>query len=54
MESSRKRKSALDYVENKAETELRRRKLAALEEHADFSFTIGPEKEVCFRRTFLN
>jgi len=48
MESSRKRKSAPDFDRNDAESEMRRRKLKALEEHADFagfSFIVGPEKE---------
>jgi len=45
MESSRKRKSAPDFDRNDAESEMQRRKLKALDAHADFRFIIGPEKE---------
>jgi len=57
MESSRKQKSAQDFDKSKVEGEMRRRKLAALEKHADFSFLVGPEKQsavVCFPLLILH
>jgi len=45
MESSRKRKSAPEMDRNDAENEMRRLKLLALEDHADFGFIVGTEKE---------
>jgi len=45
MASLGKRKSAADLVKSEVEAEMRRRKLAALKENADFSFLIGPVKE---------
>jgi len=44
MESSRKRELATNSDKGEVEGEMWRRKLAALEKHADFSFLIGPEK----------
>jgi len=45
MESSRKRKSAPETDRNHAESEMRRRKMKALENHADYGFIVGPQKE---------
>jgi len=45
MESSRKRKSAPEMDKNEVEREMRQRKLKALEDHSNFSFIVGPEKE---------
>jgi len=45
MELSKGKKSARFLDKSDAEREMRRRKLKALEQHADFHFIIGPEKE---------
>jgi len=45
MEPSKKRKSTSDFDISDAETELKRRKLKALEAHADFGFKVGTEEE---------
>jgi len=45
MESSRKRKSAPEMDKSEVEREMRRKKLKALEDHSNFSFIVGPEKE---------
>jgi len=45
MESSRKPKSVQDMDRGELESEMRRRKMTALEAHADFGFIVGTEKE---------
>jgi len=46
MESaSGEQKSLLDFNKSDFEREMRRRKMAALEEYADFTFLVGAEKE---------
>jgi len=48
MESSDEKNSVLGFDKSDLEREMRRRKLKALEEHADlanFGFIVGPQKE---------
>jgi len=45
MESSRKRKTAPEMDKSEMESEMRRQKLEALNDHADFGFIVGTEKE---------
>jgi len=45
MEASRKRKFTPDFDKKELESGMRRQKLEALEQHADFVFLIGKEKE---------
>jgi len=45
MESARKRKSAPEMGRSAMESGMRRRKLKALENHADFGFIVGRLKD---------
>jgi len=45
MEASMKRKFTPDFDKKELESGMRRQKLKALEQHADFVFLIGKEKE---------
>jgi len=45
MDTSRKRKAAPELDRSEVERKMRLRKLKSMEEHADFSFIVGTEKE---------